>query len=66
MGIVSRFYQQDSFTSSIDGEGTFTYVHKGTEPITISKIGCRILNAQHQLAQNLKDNNTIFLQLNRA
>lgn len=66
MGIVSRFYQQDSFTSSIDGEGTFTYVHKGVEPITISKIGCRILNAQHQLAQNLKDNNTIFLQLNRA
>tara|TARA_R110002073_G_scaffold129223_2_gene275574 strand:+ start:344 stop:2311 length:1968 start_codon:yes stop_codon:yes gene_type:complete len=64
MGIVSRFYQQDSFTSSIDGEGTFTYVHKG-EPITISRIGCRILNAQHQLATNLKDNNTIFLQLNR-
>jgi len=64
MGIVSRFYQQDSFTSSIDGEGTFTYVHKG-EPITISRIGCRILNAQHQLAKNLKDNNTIFLQLNR-
>ena len=64
MGIVSRFYQQDSFTSSIDGEGTFTYVHKG-EPITISSIGCRILNAQHQLATNLKDNNTVFLQLNR-
>ena len=65
MGIVSRFYQQNSFTSSIDGEGTFTYVHKG-EPISISKIGCRILNAQHQLAPNLKNNNTVFLQVNRA
>jgi len=65
MGIVSRFYQQDSFTSAIDGEGTFIYEHKG-EPIQISKIGCRILDADHNLAGNLKDNNTIFLQLNRA
>ncbi len=65
MGIVSRFYQQDSFTSSIDGEGTFLYEHKG-EPIMISRIGCRILNPSHQLATNLKDNNTIFLQLNRS
>lgn len=65
MGIVSRFYQQDSFTSSIDGEGTFIYEHKG-EPIQISKIGCRVLDADHNLAENLKDNNTIFLQLNRG
>lgn len=65
MGIVSRFYQQDSFTSAIDGEGTFEYIHKG-DPIQISRIGCRILQPNHDLATNLKDNNTIFLQLNRA
>ena len=65
MGIVSRFYQQDSFTSAIDGEGTFEYIHRG-DPIQISRIGCRILQPNHDLATNLKDNNTIFLQLNRA
>jgi hypothetical protein len=65
MGIVSRFYQQDSFTSSIDGEGSFEYVHKG-DPIMISKIGCRVLTPDHQLARNLKNNNSIFLQLNRS
>lgn len=64
MGIVSRFYQQDSFTSSIDGEGTFTYVHKG-DPIQISNFGCRILNPDHSLAEGLKSNNSIFLQVNR-
>jgi len=64
MGIVSRFYQQDSFTSSIDGEGTFTYVHKG-DPIQISNFGCRILNPDHSLADGLKANNSIFLQVNR-
>ena len=64
MGIVSRFYQQDSFTSSIDGEGTFTYVHKG-DPIQISNFGCRILNPNHSLAEGLKPNNSIFLQINR-
>lgn len=65
MGIVSRFYQQDSFTSAIDGEGSFTYIHKG-DPIQISNFGCRILNPNHTLAENLKNNNSIFLQVNRA
>jgi hypothetical protein len=65
MGIVSRFYQQDSFTSAIDGEGSFTYIHKG-EPIQISNFGCRILNPDHTLATGLKDNNTVFIQVNRA
>ena len=64
MGIVSRFYQQDSFTSSIDGEGSFTYIHKG-DPIQISNFGCRILNPNHSLAEGLKPNNSIFLQVNR-
>ena len=65
MGIVSRFYQQDSFTSAIDGEGSFTYIHKG-DPIQISTFGCRILNPDHTLATGLKDNNTVFIQVNRA
>ena len=65
MGIVSRFYQQDSFTSSIDGEGTLEYIHKG-EPLSLNGFRCRILTPEHELAQGLKDNNTIFLQINRA
>ena len=64
MGLVSRFYQQDSFTSAVDGQGSFEYTHKG-EPIQISSLSCRILNADHTLATNLKSNNTIFLQINR-
>jgi len=65
MGIVSRFYQQNSFTSSIDGEGTFEYIHQG-EPLQLSSFRCRILTPEHALAQGLKSNNTIFLQVNRA
>ena len=65
MGIVSRFYQQNSYTSSIDGEGSFTYQHAG-EPILLSNVRCRVLDPDGTLATGLDDNSAVFLQITRA
>jgi len=66
MGIVSRFYQQDSFTSSMDGEGGLTYIHKGLENLMLSSFRVRILNPDYTLATGLQENNTIFLQITKG
>lgn len=66
MGIVSRFYQQDSFTSSMDGEGGLTYIHKGLENLMLSSFRVRILNPDYTLATGLQQNNTIFLQITKS
>ena len=66
MGIVSRFYQQDSFTSSMDGEGGLTYIHKGLESLMLSSFRVRILNPDYTIATGLQPNNTIFLQITKG
>ena len=62
MGLVSKFYQQNAYTSALDGEGGFTYIHKGT-PIQLSKFGVRILNPDGSPAEGLAPYTSIFLQV---
>ena len=75
MGIVSRYYNSNSFTSSIDGEGSFSFVHKG-EPELLTNLRVRILDPNRDLASGLDTTKnvlnqeigktTIFLQVNQT
>ena len=52
MGIVSRYYNSNSFTSSIDGEGGFSFIHRG-EPELLTSLRVRILDPNRNLATGL-------------
>jgi hypothetical protein len=61
MGIVSRYYEINSFTSGTSDDAVI-YTHKG-EPITISDFNVRILAPSKKLAPNLGDGTTVFLEV---
>lgn len=64
IGLVSRFYEQNSYTSSIDGEGSFTFVMPpNSEPITLSTFRIRILTPENVLAQGILPFNSVFLNI---
>ena len=60
-GIVSRYYQTLSYTSSMDGSGAIPYIHKG-EPLIIDSFKVRILDPDGTLTDNIQDSNVVFLQ----
>ena len=61
MGIVSRYYNSNSFTSSIDGEGSFSFVHKG-EPELLTNLRVRILDPNRNLATGLDTTKNVLNQ----
>ena len=62
MGIVSKYYESESYT---DGTQGIPYIHKGT-PVQLSQIGVRILNSNNVVPDIIGDDNTIFLQITKA
>ena len=63
--IVSKYYSAGSFTIMEGSAGSFNYTHKGN-PFYIQSLRVRILEADGTDPTNLGDNNTIFLQIERA
>ena len=61
--IVGRFYNTNGYTQAVEGEGALSYVHTSEEPIYISSIKCRILDSKGNLASNIKDDNTVFIEI---
>tara|TARA_R110000787_G_scaffold5354_1_gene19575 strand:- start:1575 stop:3752 length:2178 start_codon:yes stop_codon:yes gene_type:complete len=62
-GIVNRYYSLGTYTSS---EGSsFNYIHKGV-PVYLKDIRIRVLDSDKNLATNIGDDNTIFLQIIRG
>lgn len=61
MGIVSRYYEINSFTSGTSDDAII-YTHKG-EPVQISDFNVRILSPNKKLAPNLGDGTTVFLEV---
>jgi hypothetical protein len=64
VAIVSRYYQQDSYTSAA-GDASIVYIHNSDEPLYINSFKCRILDSDGNLATVGRDN-TLFLQVVRA
>ena len=64
VAIVSRYYQQDSYTSAA-GDAAIVYTHNSPEPLYINSFKCRILDSDGNLATIGRDN-TLFLQVVRA
>jgi hypothetical protein len=64
VAIVSRYYQQDSYTSAAE-DAAIVYTHNSDEPLYINSFKCRILDSDGDLATVGVDN-TLFLQVVRA
>ena len=62
--IVSRYYQSGSFTSSYN-EGSISYIHRGA-PIELNDFNIRILDPNNNLAQDISNDNAIFLRIIKA
>jgi len=62
--IISKYYASGNFTSSYN-EGSISYIHKG-QPVTIDNFKCRILNSEGQLAGDVGNRNSIFLEITKV
>jgi len=61
MGIVSRYYELNSFTSGTSDD-SLVYVHVG-DPVTISSFQIRIMGQNKKIAENLGQNSCIFAEI---
>ena len=64
MGIVSRYYVKDSYTSAGE-EASLLYTHKG-EPMILSSFNIRIKDSDRELATDIGPDSTVFLQIVKA
>ena len=64
VAIVSRYYEKESYTSSTSAD-SIIYTHSGN-PVIINSFNCRILNSDKSLAQNIGQDNTIILEVQKA
>ena len=64
MGIVSRYYVNDSYTSASE-DASLIYTHQG-EPMILSSFNIRILDSEKVLATNIGRDNTVFLNIIKA
>jgi len=62
--IVSKYYTNNSYTSA-SSDAAIPYIHKG-EPVVLQGFGCRILDSNGLLAQDLGNDNSIILRITRA
>lgn len=60
-GIVSRYYQQDSFTTGTAADSV-VYIHKG-ESQQVRSFRVRILDPDRNVPENLGEQSTIFLEV---
>ena len=65
VAIVSRYYEENSYTSSSAGDA-IVYQHKSPVPIYINSFKCRILDSDGNLSDIVGVDNTIFLEIVRA
>ncbi len=64
VGIVSRYYENDNYTNA-SSEDAIVYKHIGM-PMTIQALKVRILKPDYSAADNLGEDNTVFLTLQRS
>ena len=64
VGIIGRFYELNSYTQGSESD-SLVYTHGGA-PLLLDSFKCRILDSDKNLAGNLGNDNTIFMQVNRA
>ena len=65
-GIVGRYYSKDSYTSSVEGEGSIPYLHESDDPLVLNSFKVRILNPNGTQMEGLQNDNTIFLEIIKA
>lgn len=63
--IISRFYQTGTYTSSYN-EGSIPYVYQGDQPVMLSDFRVRILDDTGNIAKQLGNTSTIFMEIIKA
>ena len=63
--IISRFYQSGTYTSSYN-EGSIPVVYNGENPVLLTDFRVRILEPDGQVAQQLGNTSTIFIEIIKA
>ena len=61
MAIVSRFYEKDAYTNATE-DASLIYTHQG-EDMILSSFDIRILDSDKNLASNIGQDNTVFLNV---
>ena len=64
VAIVSRYYEKNSYTSSTSAD-SIVYTHKGS-PVILNSFRCRILDSNKDLALNIGEDNTVYLEIVKA
>ncbi len=64
MAICSRYYERATYTSATESD-SIVYTHRGA-PALLSSFSCRILDSDKNIALNLGEDNTVFLQVVKA
>ena len=62
MSIVSRYYENNSFTSSSSSSDSVVYVHSGA-PITLQKFNVKIMKPDKTVADNLGPQSAVYLEI---
>lgn len=62
--VVSRYYELNSYTNG-NSDGSIIYEHKG-EPMLLQSFKCRILDSEKNLASNIGDDNTLYIEIIKA
>ena len=60
--IISRFYQTGTYTSSYN-EGSIPYIYQGDQPVMLSDFRVRILDDTGNIAKQLGNTSTIFMEI---
>ena len=61
--IISKFNSYGNFTAAYN-EGSVSYIHKG-QPLTITDFRVKILLPSGEIASDINDRNTVFLELTK-
>ncbi len=61
-GIISKFYDSASYSSSMDNSGSRPYYHKGAD-VQLSDIRVRLLNPEGFLTSGIGEDNVVFLSI---
>ena len=61
--IISKYNSYGNFTAAYN-EGSVSYIHKG-QPLTITDFRVKILLPSGEVASDINDRNTVFLELTK-
>tara|TARA_R100000654_G_scaffold19326_4_gene39556 strand:+ start:5045 stop:6859 length:1815 start_codon:yes stop_codon:yes gene_type:complete len=63
--VVGKYYSTNSYTNGSVNDSLIPYTHRG-DPFNLSTLRIRILDPDHDMAENIGDNNAVFVEIIKA